>query len=322
MLLSVLWLLAACQQTTPLPTEVAVVATDTPLAAVEEVVATETAVLPTATVEPPATSTPAPTEPPPPTSTPFPTVTPIPTDTPIPIPTNTLIPTDTPIPPTNTPVPATNTPDAPPPPPPSPTVPAEPVFGVNLLPNASFEEGWYNMWGIPELQLPNGWAFEWDEGPTGFGNESWDVYVRPETRVLPLAMIPPAERGIFVYDGQYTIKMFKGNGAISFRMFRDVALEPGTYRFEVKLFPDLVMGYDGSQKIWADDPNTGQLRLLVGDGGTNWMTLNYGQPNVRYFDFTIDSPQSVRIGIWARGNHAISNDGWWFDDWSVKRLES
>lgn len=31
------------------------------------------------------------------------------------------------------------------------------------------------MYGIPELQLPNGWAFEWDEGPTGFGNQPWDV---------------------------------------------------------------------------------------------------------------------------------------------------
>ncbi|MEZ4517319.1 MAG: hypothetical protein R3C44_10950 [Chloroflexota bacterium] len=75
-------------------------------------------------------------------------------------------------------------------------MPDNPVLGVNLLPNPSFEEGHWNQDGIPELQLPNGWRLEYEQGATGFGGEVWDVYVRPETRVLSSAFLPGGARSL------------------------------------------------------------------------------------------------------------------------------
>lgn len=316
-------LLTACRTQAPSPTAVAEMPTRIATQETPVVVPTmtPTAVATTAVADtPPPTWTPVPTFTPPPTSTPLPTSTPAPpTDTPTPLPTNTPIPpTNTAVPPTATPIPPT----APPPPPPPPTIPPAPIYGANLLPNPSFEEGWYNRDGIPELQLPNGWAFEWDEGPTGFGNQAWDVYVRPETRVLPSSQLPPHEHPLFIYDGVYTIKIFKGSGAISFRLLTDVTLEPGTYTFEVNLFPDLVVGYNGNQKIWAPDPFSGEVQFLIGGMAYGWNYPAFGRKNTLQQTFTITQTQNVRLGIWVRGRFAIANNGWFFDDWSLRRRQN
>jgi hypothetical protein len=189
------------------------------------------------------------------------------------------------------------------------------------LPNPSFEEGHYNQNGIPELQLPNKWVFEWDEGPTGFGDQSWDVYVRPETRVLPASQLPPAEHPLFIWDGSNTVKMFKGYGAISLRLLTDIQLDPGTYVFEINVFPDLVMGYNDKQKIWADDPASGEVRFIVTGAGTGWFFPSFGRKNTFTHTFTVSSAQSIRVGVGLRGRYALPTNGFFIDDWSLKKVE-
>ncbi|HRQ41620.1 MAG TPA: hypothetical protein PLD25_27180 [Chloroflexota bacterium] len=270
-----------------------------------------------------------------PTSTPLPVVileTPTPVDTPTPPPTNTAVPTDTPLPPptdtptavaTDTPIPPpTNTPGAPPPtrPPATATLPPNPVFGGQFLPNGSFEDGWYNMWGLSELQLPNGWAFEWDEGPTGYGSNAWDQWYRPETRVLPSSQLPEHERGLFIKDGNYTIKIFKGNGPISFRLYQDVNLPAGTYRLNIRAYPDLVMAYNGNSKVFANDPYAGEVRIIGPGGGTAWLAPTFGAWNDIPFTFTLNDPASVRLGIGIRARYGLMNNGWFFDDWKLERV--
>ena len=283
----------------------------------------------------------------PPTWTSVPSVVedlPDPTD--LPPPTNTIVPTSTAVPPTNTPEPTatnpppTNTrppaptstpaptsppaatdPPAPPPPTAEPTTSPEPVEGVNLIPNGSFEEGHYNQNGVPELQLPNKWRLEWDEGPTGVGNATWDNYVRPEARVLSTAFLPPHEHGLYIYNGQHTIKIFKGSGAVNFRLLTDVTLEPGTYIVEAKMFADIVEKWENRQKVWAQDPTAAEFRFLVGNGGTVWTTQRYGQINVHNFTFTIDQLQTITIGLALKGKYAIANNGWFIDDLSLKRVD-
>ncbi len=178
------------------------------------------------------------------------------------------------------------------------------------------------MYGIPELQLPTGWAFEWDEGPTGFGNQAWDVWVRPETRVLPYFQLPEGERDYFILDGDYTIKIFKGNGAISFRLFQELNLGPGTYLFRVRAYPDLVEGYQNGQKIFAGDPLAGEIRFIAPGGGTAWFPVPaFGVWNTLEHTFTITEPQTVYYGIGVRGRYALQNDGWFFDNWELLKLE-
>ena len=314
-LLILIILLAACQSDEAIPTR-AVGATVPPATASAEAMAQ---VPPTWTPEViPPTNTPLP---PPPTTTAVPTSTPqpLPTDTPVPTPTNTPRPTDTAVP-TNTAVPPTAPPATLPPAAP-PTISANPVLGGNILPNGSFEEGHYNQNGIPELQLPNGWALEWDEGATGFGSNSWDVYVRPETRVLSAAFLPDFEQPLYIWDGSHTVKIFKGSGAISVRLVRDITLEPGTYVFEISVFPDLVMGYENRQKIWADDPVSGEVRFIVTGGGTGWILPAFGTRNTFTHTFTIAETQTIRLGAGLRGRYALSTNGFFVDAWSLKKVE-
>lgn len=313
-LLILIALLAACQQTVSVPTR-AVEAVAPPATALAEAVAQ---VSPTWTPEViPPTNTPLP---PPPTSTAVPTSTPRPpTNTPVPIPTNTPRPTDTAVP-TNTAVPPTAPPATVPPTAP-PTISANPVLGSNILPNGSFEEGDYLQNGIAELQLPNGWFLEWDEGPTGFGSNSWDVYVRPETRVLPKDYLPAFEHPLYIWDGNHTVKIFKGFGAFSVRLMRDVVLEPGTYVFEISAFPDMVMGYENGQKIWADDSTAGEVRFIVTNGGTDWLRPAFGTRNIFTHTFTVAETQNIRLGVGLRARFAITNSGFFIDAWTLKKVE-
>ncbi|UCC50266.1 MAG: hypothetical protein JSV68_14270 [Anaerolineaceae bacterium] len=273
----------------------------------------------------PATWTPEPTETVAPTNTAVPTNTreqptetpePTATNTPKPTATDTPEPTATELPPTETPLPLPTSPPAAPP-----TLPPEPVLGVNLIPNGSFEEGHYNQDGIPELQLPNRWRLEWDEGPTGVGNASWDNYVRPEVRVLSTAFLPPEEHPLYIYNGQHTLKAFKGSGAVSLRLLTDVTLEPGTYVIEAKMFADIVQDFENNQKVWASDPSSAEFHFIVGDGGTVWTWQNFGQINVHNWTFTVDELKTMTVGIALRGRYALSNNGWFIDDLSLRRIE-
>ncbi len=192
--------------------------------------------------------------------------------------------------------------------------------GANLLPNPSFEEGWYNQDGIPELQLPNGWRLEYEQGANPFDPAPWSNFVRPETRVLPSAFLPPHEHPLFIWHGDHTVKIFKGMGAISVRLLTQVSLQPGTYRLTVHVFPDLVRAYENGQKIWPSDPYAGEVRLIVGAGGSGWLLPAFGQKNTFTHAFTINSAQTVQIGAALRGRYALANNGWFIDDWSLVRL--
>lgn len=283
------------EPTDPAPPTSTTVPTSTPVpaTATTEATATET-VEPTVTDPPPtATDPPQPTSPPPPTAVAQPTVEP---------------PASQPAAPTAAPVVES-------------TAQAEPVLGVNLLNNPSFEEGHYNQNGVPELQLPVQWRLEWDEGPTGVGNAAWDVYVRPEVRVLSTAFLPPEEHALYIYNGQHTVKAFKGQGAVSFRLLTDITLEPGTYVIEAKMFADIVEKWENKAKQWAQDPTAAEFRFIVGDGGTVWTPQRFGQINVHNYTFTIDQPKTIPIGIGLRGKYAIANNGWFIDDLSVRRIE-
>jgi hypothetical protein len=202
-----------------------------------------------------------------------------------------------------------------------PTISANPVLGGNILPNGSFEQGHYNKDGIPELQLPNNWLIEWDEGPTGFGDQVWDVYVRPETRVLQDIYLPDYEHALYIWDGTHTVKIFKGQGPISVRFFTNIALEPGTYVFEVNVFPDMVMGYEDHQKVWADDPTAAEIAFIVTGAGTGWFFPSFGTKNTFTHTFTVTEAQTIRLGIGLRGRYALSTNGFFIDDWSLKKAE-
>lgn len=335
-LLSVLALGAGCATAVPV----------SPPTAAAEAVAAMSTTPPPATAAPTWTVVPvlieetaAATLPPPPTSTALPTstaevasATPESTVTVTSEPTATVLPPAATQPTAPTSAPATAAPTEPPAepvappadpvePPAEPAPAAEVVLGANLLPNPSFEEGHYLQNGVPELQLPNSWRLEWSEAPTGLGNAAWDIYVRPEARVLSTAFLPPEEHPLYIYNGQHTVKIFKGSGAVDFQLLTDVTLQPGTYVIEAKMFADTVEKWENRQKVWAADPTAAEFRFRVGDGGTTWTPQRLGQVNVHNYTFTIDQPVTIPVGIGLRGRYAIANNGWFIDDLSLRRIE-
>ncbi len=138
-----------------------------------------------------------------------PTLTKRPSKTPLPTSTHTMTPLPTA---TSTPEPTeTATPQA--------TPSSHPLTG-NLLPNPSFEQSWYHPGGIPELQIPVQWRFEWKEGENPLDSDPWNVYVRPEVRVLSPDFLPPFEHQLYIWDGMRTLKIFKREGAINVRLLQ------------------------------------------------------------------------------------------------------
>ncbi len=192
-----------------------------------------------------------------------------------------------------------------------------PALGPNLLPNASFEQGWYHLNGAPELQIPEGWHFTFKEGANSLDPDPWNAWVPPETRVLSSAFLPPDERTLFIWDGDQTVKVFKGYGAINFELTTAVTLQPGTYVLIINVFPDLVVDYDNGEKVWAPDPLSGEVKLIAGNGTTGWLLPIFGQKNRFKTTFTVAQTQTVIVGAAMRGRWAIQNNGWFMDDWGL-----
>lgn len=237
-----------------------------------------------------------------PTLTPFATYTAFPTMTPTPLPT--APPTDTPEA-TGTPLP-TATPN---------------LSGVNILPNPSFEEGWYHVSNYAEVQVPKDWTLGWKEGKNPLDSDPWNIFVRPESRLLNGDFLPADEHDRFIWDGEYTVKVFKGQGALYFWLVTDIFLEPGSYYFEINVFPDLVEGYTASgSKIWASDPLSGEIRFIVDSETGNWFLPKFGEKQDFHYSFGVTEARTVRLGAAFRGRWAIDNNGWFMDDWSLVQL--
>jgi LysM repeat protein len=207
-------------------------------------------------------------------------------------------------------------PQAPPPQPPPPQEPPVSI-GPNVLPNASFEDGYYHLNGVPELQVPNSWIFEYDQGQAAPG--TGQIYFRPEIRVMPRWLLPPSEQPQFIWNGDWTVKVFKGSAPISFRLLTDVHLQPGTYQFTANYFPDLIIGYSGGRKIFTSQPSAGEVAFVMnGIGG--WSTVSPGSKNTMVQAFTVPTAGNVRIGVAFRTRYALPNNGFFIDDWSLRRI--
>ena len=207
-------------------------------------------------------------------------------------------------------LPGETEPPDPPTPPPAPT---------NLLRNPSFEYGHYDLTG--SIQVPNEWVFSYTEGDSN-PHDVWP-FVPPEVRVLPADQLPANERDVFGLDGRYTVKSFKGFGAWNGRLSQAISGLSGEYQIALRIFADLVKGYnaDGS-KIWADDPNglDGKVRVLVNDTTVKpgWVSLTPGVLNE--FSLAFPAQGDVNLAVEFMCPYPLDNSGLFVDDWSLRRL--
>jgi len=198
-----------------------------------------------------------------------------------------------------------------------------PVPGApNLLPNPSFEKGWYHPTPyISEIQIPVQWRLSWIEGPNPLDPNPQNKFVRPESRLLKASLLRPGEDDLFIWDGEWTVKIFKGYGALYFWLNTDVVLPPGSYLLNVNIFPDLIVGYtDKGEKIWAPDPLSGEVRFEINGEMSNWILPIFGQKNTLQAIFEVTHEQQVDLTVAFRGRWAIRNNGWFMDDWSLTKM--
>lgn len=260
--------------------------------------------LPANSATPHTRATPAQTITTAPTRTAFPTLTAVPTVTETPPPSATVNFTATEV--------AISTPTL------TPTLNAE-----NLLPNPSFELGWYHLDGISELQIPSDWFLGWHEGKNDLDSDPWNAYVRPESRILSGDFLPADEHELYIWDGARTVKVFKRTGALYFWLATNVQLEPGSYLLEINVFPDMVDDYtELGGKVWAPDPLSAELRFIHDGEVGNWIFPVFGQVSSYRYAFQVDEPALVRLGAAFRGRWAILNNGWFLDDWSLIQLSA
>lgn len=202
-------------------------------------------------------------------------------------------------------------------PPPPVAPPQAPTLGPNVLPNPSFEEGYYHINGVPELQVPNGWQFNFDQGQPAPG--TGHTFLRPEIRVMPRWLLPKSEQPLFIWNGDWTVKVFKGGAPVSFRLFTDVYLQPGTYRFSASYYPDLIEGYNGGRKIFTSQSAAGEV-AFINDGIGAWSSASPGSKNTMVQTFSVTNARSVRVGVAFRTRYQIMNNGYFIDDWSLQRI--
>lgn len=203
---------------------------------------------------------------------------------------------------------------APPPPP--------PPNGSNIFVNGSFENGYYNHNGINELLIPNGWL--WWNAPEDYPNwidqNPWSVFRRPEVRPVHKNQLPVNEQSLYVYDGEYTLKLFKNSGAWYATLSQTVNLGPGAYRATFPIFADLVKAYSSSgDKIWADDPQgrDGMVRIITDQHSTGWISLVPGVKNIIAVEF---QGPTAAVALDMLLPFALENSGLFMDD--VKLVET
>lgn len=201
----------------------------------------------------------------------------------------------------------------------------------NILPNPSFEGGHYHPTDesgneILELQVPEGWFVEAFDGPNSLQGGAGFFY-RPEIRVLQAANLPESEQNLLIFDGQQTLKAFKGFAPTAFTLYTEIILpQPGRYRLSINVFPDVIVGYKEGQKIFDTRSLSSEVSLIYGAGlRTNWSNVSAGGKSTVSYEFIIETPGPVIVGASFRNRYEALNNGWFLDDWSltfVQPLES
>lgn len=186
-----------------------------------------------------------------------------------------------------------------------------------MIKNGSFENGWYHPNGVAELQIPTDWEFYFCEDvPNPINSDDCNKFVRPEVRILPKVDLPEHEQDLFVLDGDYCLKPFKGFGAW-WGGFTQKVDSPGKYRLYLNIYADLVDSYENGQKVPAADPLSGRVRIVTPDYESEWVNLKALEQNGLVFDFTSSTHFTVEFML----PFALENSGIFADKWSLEKLE-
>ena len=199
-----------------------------------------------------------------------------------------------------------------------PNEPTPAADAPNLLKNPSFEEGWSDSAVFPG-QHPAGWEMAWNVG-SAYPNPHapGQPYMAGEAVHKTADMLPPEERGQFVWDGRTTYKVFAaGTKAFGGRLKQTLALPAGRYRLTTPVWVDCYR-WDATnrRKDYAVEPRQAETMVKVNDREARpWTALKSGQRHEVVTEF--DHPGGdLKLAIHLRANWQISNN-FWLDGWRL-----
>ncbi len=197
----------------------------------------------------------------------------------------------------------------------------------NLLQNASFEEGAYNLDPQGIVWVPKAWHMAYRDGDQNKLPNQQLPWGRPMAGCLDQNQFPEHERPIFFKNGQVLWKVWSGASYPFYITLSQAAtLKRGfRYRFTVNVFPDMVVSYDGG-KHYSTDPRAGAVRLLATGGGQTAQTEFFDgsrAPNGRYTTLTLDfvaAAETTTLAIEAYGLYYMANACFFFDALALEEL--
>jgi hypothetical protein len=198
------------------------------------------------------------------------------------------------------------------------TLPTTPTDPTNLLLNPSFEKNSYVYNNIQEVRVPDDWGFWFAPAsiPNPYDANPWSVWRQPESRLMTKADLPVDEENLFIKDGNKTWKVFKGNGSMWFYLRQ--TLNPGKYKLTLGIFPDVVVGYQNDQKVFADDPNSCIVWIETPTGNTAPQRPTIGAFN--YLTFTFNMEVAGNFKVHVQQPFATQNNGAFLDNHNLEEI--
>lgn len=194
--------------------------------------------------------------------------------------------------------------------------PTEPIPVSNQLFNPSFENGWTDADTFPG-QHPKGWRVEWNIGADYDNPHSEWPYQLGEGVHKSSAMLPASERTTFIWDGEWTYKLFAGQRCFWARLKQVAELTPGRYRLVTPVWVDCYRWV--GQKDYKVEPRQAETMVKV-NGVTvkPWTPMVAGtrSSNVTEWDH---AGGACDLAIHFRCNWPISNN-LWLDGWSLEAV--
>jgi hypothetical protein len=208
---------------------------------------------------------------------------------------------------------------------------------MNLLKNPNFDEGHHHQDNIPEIVVPDDWYLYWIDKETFKGASG--VAYRPESVVWNIKDAPIHEKSIFFLSGNYCWKIFKANAPVYYAATQAVSgLTPGAkYRFNAKVYPDIVTGHAGGKKIrpgdmWAAEARAGwstpDTPWPHGEDGDviwhEWFNMQnkdfvFGEYNDVWVEFEAPASGEVRVWVECKAKWGFENN-WFMDSFSLEQV--
>lgn len=197
----------------------------------------------------------------------------------------------------------------------------------NLLRNASFEDGTYNLDPMGVVWIPKEWTFAYRDGDQNKLPNQQLPWGRPTAGCINRQQVPDHERAQLFMDGDNLWKVWSGSSyPFYITLGQSLSLKRGfRYRFTVHVFPDMVVSYDGG-KQYATDPRAGAVRLQASGGGQTAQTDFFDGarvPNGRYTPLTLEfvaAAEAVTVSIEAYGLYYMANACFFFDNLKLEEL--